>query len=124
MSDLSDVLGELSFDTPTTLSDLAAIERSCAWCFETYRVQLVRLFLARNRKRAILLFRAPDAESVRLACRHAQLPFERVWPCRQVRVVLLQEPDMRGHVRVNFPNVGLVDKLDDEHRDPACIKPL
>lgn len=83
--DLTDVVGELNLDRPITLADLAAIERSCAWCFETHRVQFVRLFLARNRKRAVLVFRAPDAESVRLACRHAQVSFERVWPCRQVR---------------------------------------
>jgi hypothetical protein len=81
---LTDVVGELSFNTPIVLADLAAIERSCTWCFESHRVQLVRLFLARNRKRAVLVFRAPDAESVRLACRHAQMPLERVWPCRQV----------------------------------------
>jgi hypothetical protein len=40
------------------------------------------------------------------------------------RVVLPQESDVRSHVRVNFPEVGLVGKFDDEHGDPACIKPL
>jgi len=82
--DLIDVVGELSFDTASTLADLAAIERSCVWCFKAHRVQLVRLFLALNRKRAILVFRAPDAESVRLACHHARMPLERVWSCDQV----------------------------------------
>jgi hypothetical protein len=77
---LTDVVAELSFDKPSTVAELAAIERSCAWCFETHRVRLVRLFLARDRKRAVLVFRAPDAESVRLACRHAGMPFEWGWP--------------------------------------------
>jgi hypothetical protein len=80
-SGLTDVVGELSFDTPIALADLMALEQSCVPCFATHRVQLVGLFLARDRRRAVLLFRAPDAESVRLACRHATLPFERVWQC-------------------------------------------
>jgi hypothetical protein len=37
-------------------------------------------------------------------------------------VVLLQEPDVSGHVRVNFGEVGFVDKFDDEHGFPACIR--
>jgi hypothetical protein len=36
-------------------------------------------------------------------------------------VVLLQENDVRGHVRVNFGEVGLVGKLDDEHSRSAWI---
>jgi hypothetical protein len=82
--ELIDVVAELSLDTAATLADLAAIEHSCVWCFKAHRVQLVRLFLALNRKRAILVFRAPDAESVRLACHHARMPIERVWPCDHV----------------------------------------
>jgi hypothetical protein len=31
------------------------------------------------------------------------------------RVVLLQENDVRGHVRVNFGEVGFVGQLNDEH---------
>jgi hypothetical protein len=80
-SNLTDVVGELSFDTPVALADLIALEQSCVPCFTTHRVQLVSVFLARDRRRAVLLFRAPDAESVRLACRHLALPFERVWQC-------------------------------------------
>jgi hypothetical protein len=43
-------------------------------------------------------------------------------------VVLLQEPDVRGHVRVDFREVGLVDEFDDEHgdavgnRDPSSVR--
>ena len=79
---LTDVVGELSFDTPIALADLMAIEQSCPPCFAAHRVQLAGLFIARDRRRAVLLFRAPDAESVRLACRHVTLPFERVWQCQ------------------------------------------
>src|SRR5262245_13751586 len=37
-------------------------------------------------------------------------------------VILLQEPDVRGHVRVDLAEVGLIGELDDEHRRRACIK--
>lgn len=77
------VVAEVSFDAPVTPAELASIERSCAWCFETYRVKLVRSYLARNRSRAVLVFRAPDTESVRLACRHISLVIDRVWACLQ-----------------------------------------
>jgi hypothetical protein len=30
-------------------------------------------------------------------------------------VILLQEADVRGHVRVNIGEIGLVDKFNDEH---------
>lgn len=82
---LADVVGELTFETPIALAELAAMEHACLWCFETHRVQLVQLFLASDSKRAVLVFRAPDAESVRMACRNAQMPLERVWLCRRLR---------------------------------------
>ena len=34
-------------------------------------------------------------------------------------VVLLQENDVRGHVCVNFREVGFVDKFNDEHRQTS-----
>jgi hypothetical protein len=78
--DFSHVVGELRFDTPTTPAELAALERSCAWCFESHRVQLLQLFLARNCMRAVLLFRAPDAEAVRVVCRHLEMALEQTQP--------------------------------------------
>jgi len=81
---LTDIVGELSSETSLSSLDLAAFEHSCAGCFKAHRVVLVRVLLARNRKRAILLFRAPDAESVRVACNHAKKPMARVWPCDPV----------------------------------------
>jgi hypothetical protein len=76
--ELPTIVAEISFETSSTIAELATIEHSCAWCFETHRVQLVGLLLARNRKRAHLVFRAPDAESVRLASRFLDVPFEHV----------------------------------------------
>jgi hypothetical protein len=42
----------------------------------------VRTYLAADRKRAIVLYQAPDAESVRLALQAASIPVERVWAFR------------------------------------------
>jgi hypothetical protein len=38
-------------------------------------------------------------------------------------VVLPQIRDVRGHVRVNLGEAGLVHKLDDEHSHSGCTKP-
>jgi Protein of unknown function (DUF4242) len=78
------VIGERNFAAPLTESDLAGLYGACAWCFEVHRVHRVRLIVAQNRRRAVALFRAPDAESVRLACQHAGTPLDRVWPCRRI----------------------------------------
>jgi hypothetical protein len=75
------VIGELSFDAPIGAGELAKLQCSDAWCFGSRRVRLVGLFLARNGKRAVLLFQAPDAESVRQAFRHTQTHFDDIWPC-------------------------------------------
>jgi Protein of unknown function (DUF4242) len=77
------VIGELNFDTPIAPKDLAEIQRSDTWCFGSRRVRLVRLFLSSNRRRAVLLFQAPDAESVRQAFRHTQTTFDQIWSCEE-----------------------------------------
>lgn len=85
MSDrLSYVIGERNFAAPLTEWEVAGLHGACAWCFEVHRVQLVHLIVAQDRRRAVALFRAPDAESVRLACQHAGTPLDRVWPCRRI----------------------------------------
>jgi hypothetical protein len=73
------VVGELAFDAPVCAEKLAALERACSWCFEAHRVCLIERFLARSRMRAVLVFLAPDAESVRQACRHIGIQLDRVW---------------------------------------------
>lgn len=81
---LTEVIGELVVPVAMTPADLAAFEDSCGRCFQAHRVELVQLFLSRDRKRAVMIFRAPDAESVRLVCRRVSLPLQRVWACRQL----------------------------------------
>jgi hypothetical protein len=40
------------------------------------------------------------------------------------RIIFIQNSHVRGHVRVDFGQVGPVDQLDDEHGPTACIKSL
>jgi len=68
-----------AFDQPVVLAAIQAIEDAGAGCLETHRVRFVRTFFARDRKRMLCLYRAPDAESVRIAQREARMPVERVW---------------------------------------------
>lgn len=81
--DLTKVVGEVALPMAMTPVELAACEDSCAWCFQTHRVELVQSFLSLDGQRAVMIFRAPDAESVRLACRGTALPVQRVWTCQQ-----------------------------------------
>jgi hypothetical protein len=81
--ELINVIGELSFDAPIAPQDLAKLQCPDAWCLGSCRVRLVKVFLAHNRKRAVMLFQAPDAESVRQAFRHTQAHFDQIWPCAE-----------------------------------------
>jgi len=73
------VLVERRFDDPVTLPEIQAIEDAGIWCLETRNVSFVRTFFSADRKRMICLYRAPDAESVRLAQRQAGVPFDEAW---------------------------------------------
>ena len=73
-----------TFDQPVTLDQIQAIEDAGAWCLETHRVKFARTFFSRDRKRMICLYQAPDAESVRLAQRQAEMPVDLVWAFQPV----------------------------------------
>ena len=78
------VLVERNFAEPVRLEDIQAIEDAGAWCLETHRVNFVRTFFSLDRRRMLCLYRAPDAESVRLAQREAGMPVAAVWSFQPV----------------------------------------
>jgi hypothetical protein len=80
----ANVLVERSWDEPVTLDDIQAIEDAGAWCLDSHRVKFVRTFFSTDCKRMICLYQAPDAESVRLAQRQAEMPVDQVWAFRPV----------------------------------------
>jgi hypothetical protein len=75
----SNVVVTRSWNEPVDLPDIQAMEDSNAWCLEAHDVQFVRTFFAADRRRMACLYRAPDAESVRLAQIQAGMPVERIW---------------------------------------------
>jgi len=89
------VIGELSFDVPIAPEELAKLQCSDGCCFGSRRVRLLGLFLARDRKRAVLLFQAPDAESVRQAFRQTQTHFDDIWPCATLDAGTQRSPRSR-----------------------------
>jgi hypothetical protein len=76
---LFNVVVTRSWSEPVQLVDIQAIEDAGAWCLEAHHVQFVRTFFASDRKRMACHYRAPDAESVRLAQLAAGMPVERIW---------------------------------------------
>jgi hypothetical protein len=70
---------ERAFPQPVTAADIAEMVRSSAWCLEMHRVTRVVTHIAREGRRGMCVFIAPDAESVRKANATARLPVERVW---------------------------------------------
>ena len=85
LPDEANVVVERNWDEPVSLEEIQAIEDAGAWCLDTHRVTFVRTFFSYDRKHMICLYRAPDAESVRLAQREAEMPVDRVWAFQPVR---------------------------------------
>jgi hypothetical protein len=81
----ANVLVDRRFEQPAVLAEIQAIEDAGAGCLQTHRVRFVRTYFSSDRKRMMCLYRAPDAESVRIAQREAGMPVERVRAIRQFR---------------------------------------
>jgi hypothetical protein len=78
-AEAANVLVQRSWDEPVTLEEIQAIEDAAASCLETHNVQFVRTFFSRDRRRMVCLYRAPDAEAVRVAQRKAGMSVDSVW---------------------------------------------
>ena len=76
------VLVERSFAAPVDFAAVQALEDRGRWCLDQHRVRFLGTFFAKDRRRMICLYAAPDAEAVRLTNRRLELPFERVWAAR------------------------------------------
>jgi hypothetical protein len=86
----ANVIVHRTFDDPVALEDLQAVEDENIGCLETHRVRFMRTFFSTDRRRMACLYKAPDAESVRIAQRQANMPFDSIWAFRRV------SPDMLG----------------------------
>lgn len=75
----ANVLVRRRFEQVVSKEQIQALEDASAWCLEARRVKFVRTYFSTDCKRMICLYHAPDAESVRLAQRQANMPVEDVW---------------------------------------------
>ena len=89
------VLVQHRIEEPVTFADLRTLRNLCEWCLETWRIRLVRMLLSNDFRHVVYLYRAPDAESVRMAHRQAGLGLDIVWPYVEVTSCL---PSARGAV--------------------------
>jgi hypothetical protein len=80
--DSANVVVERSWQEPVTLDEIQAIEDKGTGCLETHNVKFVRTYFSTDRRRMVCLYRAPDAEAVRLAQRQAKMPVDLVWSFR------------------------------------------
>ena len=80
-----------TFADPVAVEDVQAIEDAGAHCLKAHRVQFVRTYFSRDRRRMPCLYHAPDAESVRLAQHQAVMPLDEVIACRAVRPDMLPD---------------------------------
>jgi hypothetical protein len=71
------------FDAPAGFGARALDDEVDMGCFRLHRVRLLRSYLAADRLRMVCVYQALDAESVRLAQRHAGLPPDRILPVRR-----------------------------------------
>ena len=75
---LVDVMAEWRLEAPTDALRFAREQNVCDWCLDALRVRPEALVTSADRHRIAAFFRAPDAEAVRSAYRHATVPFDRV----------------------------------------------
>ncbi len=73
------VLVEQVFTEPFTDERAAEYARRFDPCLEVRSGTWRRSSLSKDRLRMVCEFEAPDAESVREACRVAGIPYERIW---------------------------------------------
>lgn len=77
------------FDSPVDVLDLAAREDAAGACLSLREVTFLRSYVARDRRRMLCLYEAPDAESVREAEREARMPFTDVFSVEAVEAATL-----------------------------------
>jgi hypothetical protein len=73
------VVVERTFPEPLDAAEHAAGAARMEGCMRLHDVEYLRAHLSLDRRRLVCIFRGPDAESVRIANRQAEAPFDRAW---------------------------------------------
>jgi hypothetical protein len=77
---MSDIFVQRDYDPPLTDDNFWQMARDAANCLDIYRVEWQRSLLSTDGRRLFCWFRAPDAESTRLALRKAGSEQAAPWP--------------------------------------------
>lgn len=80
----ANVAVERRFSQPVELQEIQALEDAGQGCLDRHGLVFERTFFAADRRRMVCLYRAPDAESVRIAQREARMPVHAVWACQRL----------------------------------------
>jgi len=73
------VVIERTFEEPISRAAVAALFEKGGECLPRHRVTYLGGYIAPDGRRMLCLFVAPDAESVRIANRESDAPFDRAW---------------------------------------------
>jgi len=104
---MTEMILERRFDAPLCREDVLAMAGESAGCFSLYRVGWKQSFLSTDGHRLVCWLSAPDAESVRVALRQADVGEHTVWQCT------VHETADRSTPASQSPNV-LVERHWDE----------
>jgi hypothetical protein len=81
-SDSEFVVVERLFSEVVTPDFVASALRQFGWCLDLHGAEYVESFLGNDGRRMVCIFRAPDAESVRIANQQGGMPYTEVWTAR------------------------------------------
>jgi len=73
------VVVERVFPTAVTAEFVSTAFKRSGWCLDLHRATYVESYLGGDGKKMVCVFRAPDAESVRLANNQGGVPYTAVW---------------------------------------------
>lgn len=79
----ANVVVSRGFEAPVEFEAIQALEDAGAGCLRMHRVCFLRSYFSNDRRRMLCLYRAPDAESVRIAQHEARMPVDRVFAFRR-----------------------------------------
>jgi hypothetical protein len=73
------IILEQSFEKPLSEEELTRLAKRIDACLDVRHGTWRRSYISTDRRRLTCEFEAPDAESVREACRSADVAFDRAW---------------------------------------------
>jgi hypothetical protein len=73
------VIVRREFDTPLTAEQVRKLMEKSKWCWVAHDAEHLTSYLAADGMSTLCVYSAPDAESVRMGNRKAQLPANEIW---------------------------------------------